>query len=222
MTTTMLRKTMLAATMIALGGVSGLLTACNGPEYPNCDNDEQCHEGEFCVNGQCQQCRPDGNDCGAGQRCVDGRCDAIPGWCGSSGDCPSGQECVDNRCVASTTSGNDTGNTGNGGCSLQTVYFAYDSSDIGGGTGNALESNARCINERDVPHVTITGHCDPRGTEEYNLALGDRRARGVQSYMERLGVDRSRMTTRSMGEEMARGSDESSWSQDRRVEFEER
>lgn len=196
--------------------------ACGGPEYPNCDNDEQCHEGEFCVNGQCQQCRPGENDCGPGQQCVDGRCDAIEGWCASSGDCPSGQECVDNRCVAQTISEGPPPDTGPTECSLQTVYFGYDSSDVGGSTGNTLESNARCINERDIPHVTITGHCDPRGTEEYNLALGDRRARAVQGYLQRLGVDGNRITTRSMGEEMARGSNESTWSQDRRVQFEER
>ena len=107
-------------------------------------------------------------------------------------------------------------------CSLSSVRFAYDSSDIGSSAGNTLESNARCINERDIPHVTLTGHCDPRGTEEYNLALGDRRARAVQSYMGRLGVANGRMSTRSMGEEMARGSDESGWAQDRRVDVEER
>ncbi len=199
-----------------------LTAACGGPEYPNCDNDEHCHEGEYCVNGQCQQCRPGENDCGPGQQCVDGRCDSIPGWCGSGSDCPGGQECVDNRCVAQQTSTVDTGPVGPTQCSMQTIYFGYDQSDITGGAGNTLESNARCINERDIPHVTITGHCDPRGTEEYNLALGDRRARSVQSYMQRLGVDNGRMTTRSMGEEMARGSNESTWSQDRRVEFEER
>ena len=201
---------------------SVLAWGCGGPEYPNCDNDEHCHEGEFCVNGQCQQCRPGENDCGPGQQCVDGRCDSIPGWCGSAADCPSGQECVDNRCQAQAMTEQQVDEPIQTQCSMQTVYFAYDSSDIAGGTGNTLEANARCINERDIPHVTITGHCDPRGTEEYNLALGDRRARGVQSYMQRLGVDRNRMTTRSMGEEMARGSNESTWSQDRRVEFEER
>ena len=199
-----------AATLLGIG--------C-GPEYPNCNNDENCHQGEFCVNGQCQQCR-DGSDCPAGQECNDGRCDPIPGWCGSSADCPSGQECVDNRCVAPmTTSDGETGPTG---CSLASVHFAYDSSEIDSSAGNTLQSNATCIEERNIAHVTLTGHCDPRGTEEYNLALGDRRARQVQSFMGRLGVQNGRMTPRSMGEEMARGSNESSWGEDRRVEFEER
>ena len=205
--------------VLALGLSLGLV-ACAGPEYPNCDNDEQCHEGEHCVNGACQQCR-DNNDCPAGQQCNGGRCEGIPGWCGSNADCPDGEECVNNRCqmmqVAETPVDQPPAQ-----CSMSSIYFAYDSSEIDSGSRTTLESNAGCINERDIPNVTITGHCDPRGTEEYNLALGERRAQSVRGFMQRLGVQRGRMTTRSMGEEMARGSSEATWSQDRRVEFEER
>lgn len=196
--------------------------ACGGPEYPNCNNDEDCHEGEFCVNGLCQQCRPDMNDCGPGQNCVDGRCEDIPGWCSSNADCPDGQECQNNSCVAVQTTDTGPTDTGPTACSLNEVHFAYDSSDLDSSARNTLESNASCINERDIAHVTLVGHCDPRGTEEYNLALGDRRARSAKTYMERLGVDGSRMTTRSMGEEMARGTNEATWREDRRVEFQER
>ena len=209
------------------GGVAGLFlligaSGCGGPEYPNCNNDGDCHEGEFCVNGLCQQCRPGENDCGAGQDCVDGRCEDIPGYCTSTSDCPDGQECQNNRCV--TAQSEDLGDTGTGptACSLSTVYFGYDSSELDGSTRSTLQSNANCINEREIQSVTLVGHADPRGTEEYNLALGDRRARSVKSYMENLGVPGDRMSTRSMGEEMASGSNESSWSRDRRVEFQER
>ncbi len=194
---------------------------CSAPQYPNCQQDNQCHSGEFCVNGSCQQCRPGGNDCPAGQQCQSGRCEPIPGWCNSDADCPEGQECQNNRCVAAAVTSAPTESTPPP-CSLNAVYFAYDASDLDGTARSALQSDAQCIQERDVPHVRITGHTDPRGTEEYNLALGDRRARSVQGYLQNLGVDRGRVTTRSMGEEMARGSDESSWSQDRRVDFEER
>jgi len=196
--------------------------ACGGPEYPNCDNDEQCHEGEFCVNGQCQQCRPDGNDCPPGQQCNDGRCDDIPGYCSSTADCPDGQECQNNSCVMSQVTQAPPTDMEAPACSLQSIYFAYDSSELDGSARSALESNANCVNERDIPSVTLTGHCDPRGTEEYNLALGERRAQSVQGYLQRLGVDRGRMTSRSMGEEMARGTDEASWARDRRVQVEER
>lgn len=195
--------------------------ACGGPQYPNCNNDTHCHEGEFCVNGTCQQCRPGGNDCAAGQQCVDGRCEGIPGYCQSDGDCPSGQECRNNRCTAATMSQTPTTPEPVAACSLSAVYFGYDSSELEGSARSTLESNARCIQERDIPRVRATGHCDPRGTEEYNLALGERRARTVQTFLGNLGVDRSRITTRSMGEEMARGTDEASWARDRRVELEE-
>ncbi|MCC6874420.1 MAG: OmpA family protein [Sandaracinaceae bacterium] len=200
--------------------LTALAGACGGPVYPNCNNDSNCHEGELCVNGRCQQCRSDG-DCPAGQQCAGGRCEPIEGYCSSSSDCPAGQECRNNRC-APAMSTSETPEAGPGACSLSPVYFAFDSSELDGATRSTLQSNATCIQQRDIPRVRLTGHCDPRGTEEYNLALGERRAQGVQQFVERLGVDRSRMTAASMGEEMARGTDESSWAQDRRVDFEER
>ncbi len=198
------------------------IVGCGGPQYPNCNNDSNCHAGEFCVNGTCQQCRPDGNDCPAGQQCNDGRCEAIEGYCSSSSDCPGGQECQNNRCVTPQVTSSEPVDTTSGPCSLQPVYFGYDSSDLDGAAGGAMQSNATCIQERDIQSVRLTGHCDPRGTEEDNLALGDRRARAAASYLQNLGVDRSRVQTRAMGEEMASGSDESGWSRDRRVDFEER
>ena len=192
---------------------------CSTPEYPTCENDEVCHTNEHCVNGQCQQCRDD-SDCPAGQSCASGRCEPIPGWCGSDADCPPGQECIDNRCVAPAVV--ETPMETPTACTLSSVNFAYDADEITSGAGSTLQANAECIQSRDIPHVTIVGHCDPRGTEEYNLALGHRRAQGVQAYMGRLGVQRSRMGTQSMGEEMARGSSESGWARDRRADIEER
>ena len=80
--------------------------ACK-PNYPNCESDKDCPgfaEGrEFCVNNQCQQCRPgvaEGkNDCGPGYTCNAGRCEKVPGYCARNSDCPSGL-CQYNRCVA--------------------------------------------------------------------------------------------------------------------------
>jgi peptidoglycan-associated lipoprotein len=76
-----------------------------------------------------------------------------------------------------------------------------------------------CTRDRSITAVNVVGHADPRGTEEYNLALGDRRARAVVRYLQSLGLRRNNLTASSMGEEMARGYDESSWAQDRRVEM---
>lgn len=206
---------------LQLGATLALLIGC-GPQYPNCNDDSNCHQGEFCVNGTCQQCRPGGNDCPAGQQCVDGRCDPIEGYCSSSGECPDGQECRNNRCVTSASSATDVEQPAPGACSLSPVYFAYDSSELDRQARATMESNAQCIQQRNIASVRLVGHCDPRGTEEYNLALGERRARQVKSYLQNLGVEPSRVTTASMGEEMASGEDEAGWSRDRRVDFQER
>ena len=67
--------------------------------------------------------------------------------------------------------------------------------------------------------LRLEGHCDPRGTEEYNLALGDRRARSVLKYLKRLGVQSNRLRPVSKGKLEATGSDEASWARDRKVLF---
>jgi len=207
---------------LALGVVVALSAMGCGPEYPNCDNDDDCREAEFCVNGHCQQCRGD-DDCPAGQSCDDGRCDPIPGYCQSMSDCGEGETCENNRCTRARTATPtpDPIDQSPPPCQLQTVRFAFDSEELSGSSRDQIEQNARCIRERNIRAVHLAGHCDPRGTEEYNLALGDRRARSVQRYLQSLGVE-SRVTVSSMGEEMARGIDESGWDQDRRVVFVER
>jgi len=209
------RSLLAAAATLALAGC--------GPEYPNCNDDDDCHEGEFCVNGMCQQCRGD-SDCPAGQRCNDGRCDDIEGYCTSAADCGAGQDCENNRCVTRQSVEPPPPDTGPAptACTLNTVYFGFDSDDLSGGARDGISANARCIRERGIGRVHLTGYTDPRGTEQYNLALGDRRARAVLDYMVSLGVDRNALSASSVGEEMASGTDEGSWSQDRKVTFTER
>lgn len=208
---------------LSLAAAATLLATACGPTYPNCDNDENCHQGEYCVNGQCQACRDD-NDCPAGQSCNGGRCDPIDGYCADNSACPDGQECQNNRCVAmqSVEMPEPEAPVEPPPCQLSPVYFEFDADGLTSGTRDAIQANARCIQERGIAHVHLTGHCDPRGTEEYNLALGDRRARNVKRFLVSLGVNRSAVSASSVGEEMARGTDESSYGQDRRVDFTER
>jgi peptidoglycan-associated lipoprotein len=202
-------------------GMSAFGAAC-GPTYPNCDNDEQCHEGEFCVNGRCQDCRDD-SQCPTGQMCEQNDCVPIPGWCNSDADCPPDQMCQNNRCVprpveqpvADVTPVPQV-------CQLQPVYFQFDESALDDAARTALTANQSCMQERSIASVQITGMCDPRGTEEYNMALGDRRARATRDHLQRLGVGRGAMQTRSVGEEMATGADEYGWSRDRRADLTER
>ena len=79
-----------------------------------------------------------------------------------------------------------------------------------------VQSGAQCVQQNNPGPMHVTGYADPRGTEEYNLALGDRRARAVRQYLGSLGVN---VTSSSRGEEDATGTDEGSWSNDRRAEI---
>src|SRR5688572_13879611 len=95
--TGMVNRGLAVAWCATLAITAGIAAIGCGPTYPNCDNDEQCHEGEFCVNGRCQDCRDD-SQCPRGQRCTEGACEPTPGWCESDADCPSDRECVENFC----------------------------------------------------------------------------------------------------------------------------
>jgi len=100
------------------------------------------------------------------------------------------------------------------------VYFNYDSSEIKSDQISRIEGNSTYINSVEMP-IRIEGNCDLRGTNEYNMALGERRALSAKKYLVNLGVDESRLSTVSYGEEkmLLHGQDELSWSQNRRADF---
>lgn len=99
------------------------------------------------------------------------------------------------------------------------VYFEFDQSDLSEETRSALQRNAQFLKQHPDFQLTVEGHCDERGTNEYNLALGDRRANTVKSYLGTLGIDGSRLRTISYGEErpVCTESDELCWAQNRRA-----
>jgi len=101
------------------------------------------------------------------------------------------------------------------------VYFEFDSSKIAGEQVQRIETNADFIKKNPALKIRIEGNCDPRGTQEYNLALGERRAQNAKSYLVNLGVDVDQLTTVSFGEEklLLFGHDEISWAQNRRDDF---
>jgi peptidoglycan-associated lipoprotein len=105
--------------------------------------------------------------------------------------------------------------------SLQTVFFALDSWALDDGARGALDANARVLRDNPGVSVTIEGHCDERGTVEYNLALGERRAESVRQYLVDAGIGQGRMAVVSFGKErpVADGSDEAAWARNRRAEF---
>lgn len=98
------------------------------------------------------------------------------------------------------------------------VYFDYDSAAISDAAAATLQQFAAFSKENAVKGVTLEGHADERGTREYNLALGDRRAVAVKKYLAGLGVDAGSMTTVSFGKERPAmdGHDEASWAKNRR------
>ncbi len=200
-----------------------------------CAEDDHCDEGQECVGGSCEdipgwcaddddcdgdqvcrdnECGPeclDDGDCAADEICEGGSCVPEPD-CQVDADCDEGEECQQGECVEAQPD-----------CDIETVHFPFDSSELTNEARNTLQANADCINEKGVS-IEIEGHCDERGTTEYNLALGERRANSVRDYLVSMGVDRDAITTTSYGDQQLRqscGTDgaESCHEQNRRAVF---
>lgn len=103
---------------------------------------------------------------------------------------------------------------------ITTFYFEFDSSDLKPEAMRALDAHAKVLRATGV-RVVLEGHADERGTREYNMALGERRAAAVQRYLSMQGVSPAQLELVSYGEErpVALGSSEQSWAQNRRVEL---
>lgn len=102
---------------------------------------------------------------------------------------------------------------------IRDVFFPYDSSTLNSAAQRALDASAEWLRQNSQFRLRIEGHCDERGTEQYNLALGDRRANAVREYLMIVGISADRLRTISYGEErpFATGHDETAWSQNRRA-----
>ncbi len=103
-------------------------------------------------------------------------------------------------------------------CTLSRVYFGFDAAELDNASRAEIQRAVECFRANGTPaRLHLTGATDPRGTEEYNIALGDRRAQAVRQYLVSLGVDAGRISVTSVGEEMAEGTDEEGWARDRAV-----
>ncbi|PIP01816.1 MAG: peptidoglycan-associated lipoprotein [Zetaproteobacteria bacterium CG12_big_fil_rev_8_21_14_0_65_54_13] len=102
--------------------------------------------------------------------------------------------------------------------STNAVYFAFDSSALDAAGQATLDGYAAWLNANNSDNITIEGNCDERGSREYNLALGQRRADSVRDYLTNNGVSAGRIDTVSFGEErpVCKGSGEACWAQNRR------
>lgn len=104
---------------------------------------------------------------------------------------------------------------------LQRIHFDFDKSHVKPEFESVLKNNAAWAQSNNNKKIVIEGHCDERGANEYNIALGDRRAMSTKKYMEGLGIPSNQLSTVSYGEErpMSNCHDESCWWQNRRADF---
>lgn len=234
-------------TLLVTAGL-GLALACGGPKYPSCDNDDTCntdgHSG-VCLNGACVACRDDAG-CGRGKECRAGACVAIEAFCDEKTQCPDGAPCQNQRCQpklakrAPRECGDDTpcpsgqrcenGHCvappqGGPGCTdFPPPRFDFEAADVVGEAQSTLTRLASCVTDGSLKgaNVLLTGHCDARGEEEFNMTLGAQRAEAVRALLVRLGVPAGKVQTSSRGKLDATGSDDSSMALDRRVDIEVR
>jgi peptidoglycan-associated lipoprotein len=192
-----------------------------------CAQDTDCKAGFVCRQNKCAP-RPEcerNEDCGPGRECQAGRCQAAAQTqqqsrpeCTANDDCGSGRECQAGRCVAAATTQAAPQSAGQ--CeNLSPVYFGFDEYSLSAEARSTLDGAATCL--KTVARASVEGHCDERGTTEYNLALGQRRADAVKKYLGNLGVDAGKLKAISYGKERPAdpGHDEAAWAKNRRVEI---
>ena len=133
--------------------------------------------------------------------------------CSGDLDCGEKQLCIRGRC--------EDISAGLAECTHVRIHFPFNSSEMDPAETSALQRSARCLKADATLHVTIEGNADERGTEEYNLALGDRRATTVAKYLESLGASEAQLKTVSYGKEnpLCSEHDEACWAKNRRAEL---
>jgi peptidoglycan-associated lipoprotein len=189
-----------------------------GSEGAPCTSTIECNGGLVCTAGECSKCTED-------MQCPDGTCDLNTGLCNLPGGEGGGQCSMDDDCAMDEICdggmcvfGGDYGGDGEVLCDLQAVFFGFDSPKIQPDVQEQLKTAAACMAEQNRL-VYLEAHADPRGTEEYNILLTDKRGQGVKTFLVNLGVPAENMQVISKGSLEAQGTDETSFAQDRRVEF---
>jgi peptidoglycan-associated lipoprotein len=202
-----------------------LFTACpSPPKNGECKSSKDCEAqagfGKVCVSGQCSECAAD-IDCKDGFTCKSNRCEPRPApvaaaprpECVADGECGSGKGCQAGKCVS-------TIDPACADASAFTVRFGFDQASIAGDSAAALQKLAACLAKAPVRRVQVAGHCDDRGTTQYNLALGKKRAEAAKKYLADLGVAGA-IETNTFGKErpLCTEAVEACWARNRRAEF---
>ncbi len=234
----MRRVVPILASLLAATALGGCPKKFQNGECETSDNcKDQAGYGKVCVQGHCQECGADADcqagfvckankcqprpecessaDCAGGKACEAGKCVAVAPECSADKPCPGGQACEAGKCVAASAA------AAPGPCDeLQSVNFGFDESTLTADARAKLEQDAKCL--KDKPgHVTVEGNCDERGTAEYNMHLGQRRADAVKKYIGGLGVPAKSISTVSFGKEKPVCSEatEDCWARNRRADL---
>jgi peptidoglycan-associated lipoprotein len=175
-----------------------------------CKSKSECPANQECIANQCQACKSD-------SQCPSGHC--VKGACSAKKACKTEDDCAqDEDCVAGFCSKDKAPAPAPSLCRLDPVFFDFNESALTTDATATLVADADCL--KKVGRVaTLTGHTDPRGTQEYNLALSEKRAQSTKDHLGRLGCDGTKLSILPRGALDAKGTDEPSWSQDRRVDF---
>ena len=187
--------------------------AC-GRKADCCTSKLDCGSGRQCVGNRCiAECAAD-TDCTGGKKCVAGSCTApagvqAGGGCKADTDCGAGLICDSGKCVDSS-----------GLCRPVPVYFDFDEYAMTSSAQDAVSATSKCFKDNDVKSVIIEGHTDERGTDAYNMELGNRRAKAAKEYLLQISP-KLKAKTLSYGKTKPVCSEESEacWYRNRRSEF---
>ena len=189
---------------------------------PECAASKDCPAGQKCAGEKCvPECAEAtaAQDC-AGKRCLEGRC-AAEEECLADADCGDGKACVNSRCKAQGDVLKNRLSDQVGDCTVKAIFFGFDEATLSQDARKALDEDWECLQKTPFRRLLLSGHTDERGTTEYNLALGERRADAVKKYLSGLGAEARKLKAISYGKERPAdaGHDDAAFSRNRRVEL---
>jgi len=194
---------------------------CHMGVCEECMSDTDCKDLKKCVNNRCKSaCKIDA-DCDENSYCDNKTC--LSKCSDDDGSCPPGNSCSLGKCVADNKINSNSLSGEITDCNdLAKIYFEFDSSKINNNHEQDIAKLAKCLQDNPSKKLTILGHTDERGTKEYNLALGERRAQAVKSYLSSThSIASKQIQIVSYGSEkpQVQGADESAYAKNRRAEF---
>jgi peptidoglycan-associated lipoprotein len=210
-------------------GVASLSGCPSKPKDGECKTSQDCLEqqgyGKICVEGRCQECGAD-TDCKEGFVCRANKCEPKP-QCAADADCPSGQVCENEKCVAKAPEPAPQPKAEAPAAASEcsdpaafVIHFGFNESVLTSDSQGTLQKLSDCLKTQPAKRVVVQGYCDERGTAQYNIALGSRRAESAKKYLHDLGA-KGHLETVSFGKEkpVCTESTEDCWARNRRDEF---